>query len=62
MGRHIAAPYGHRTWAMLDKCSRCRRPFNGDYGWRTLRHDDGKDHVVTVMCGECHARAKGFFK
>ena len=52
MSKHIEAPYGQRTYALLDKCVICGKPYQG-CGWHTVRMDKEHDLTVMLLCEKC---------
>ena len=47
--------YGRKTWAMLDSCAKCRKPYQSGV-WHTYECKDGKSTVYWILCGDCHEK------
>ena len=59
MGYPLKAYYGRRTFALLDECCSCKRPYDERDDWNTLQNSSEHGDVWLLMCDECRKAIEG---
>ena len=53
MAYPLSAYFGRKTYASLDECAYCKKPYNEAERWHTLKAVHGNIDLWCIACDEC---------
>lgn len=56
MAYPIEAYYGRKTYALLDECCFCGKPYADTGEWHTVQGGRDKMDTWLIICDECHKK------